>query len=60
MPVMFSPPPGTIWIEDPGESGFAGLIDATSKVNWANPGQINNRAKLARRIMGLFQYVGAA
>ena len=53
MPVIFSPPPGMNWIDEPGVSGFAGLIDATSKVNWANPGHINKRAKLARRIMML-------
>ena len=53
MPVIFSPPPGMNWIDVPRASGSAGFIDATSKVNWANPGHINKRAKLVRRIMML-------
>ena len=51
--VIFSPPPGMNWIDEPRASGLAGLIDATSKVNWANPGHINKRAKLVRRSITL-------
>jgi hypothetical protein len=56
--VRFNPPPGISRIWDPGESGLAGLMEATSKLSgaaccWAKPGHSTRRARLEGRIMRL-------
>lgn len=59
---MSIPPPGISQICEPGESGFAGWIEATSNFCWANEGTIDKMVRIARVSMSgaVSSYAGTA